>query len=59
MRRAIREAAGLPLRDVAAAFDPPVSEQAVAHWELGNRFPRPEHLRQYVAILKALSERAA
>lgn len=53
VRRALREAAGLSLADVADAVG--VSRQAVGHWEDGTRFPRPEHLEPYVQVLRLLS----
>jgi len=54
MRRAIRRAAGASLEDIAGTFEPPVSRHAVMSWERGTRNPSPEHLAQYVAILRTL-----
>lgn len=54
MRRAIRNAAGASLQEVAGAFDPPVSRHAVMAWERGTRNPNSKHVGQYVAILRAL-----
>jgi DNA-binding transcriptional regulator YiaG len=54
MRKAIREAAGLPLDAVAQALG--VSRAAVALWESGDRFPRPENLHRYVDLLRQIQE---
>jgi transcriptional regulator with XRE-family HTH domain len=56
MRRAIRQRAGLPLSRVADELH--VSIQAVSHWELGHREPRPEDLLAYSELLQSLEEAA-
>lgn len=53
VRRALREAAGLSQEDIARAIG--TSRQAVAHWEAGDRYPRPQHLRPYVEVLRLLA----
>jgi DNA-binding XRE family transcriptional regulator len=56
-RRALRERAGLSLAEIAEAVG--VSRQAVGHWELGERMPRPELAHRYVAVLGLLREAEA
>lgn len=56
IRRAIRQGAGASLDMVAADFDPPISRHALRHWENGTRNPTPEHLVQYVSILRRLRD---
>lgn len=53
VRRALRQAAGLSQDHVAQAVG--TSRQAVAHWEAGTRYPRPEHLTAYVEVLRLLA----
>jgi DNA-binding transcriptional regulator YiaG len=53
-RRALREASGLSLREIAEACD--VSAQAVCAWELGQRTPRGDNLELYVRALRVLRE---
>lgn len=52
MRRAIREAAHLSLGEVGEEVG--VTAQAVSKWELGERFPRREHLHRYAELLRLL-----
>lgn len=52
MRRAIRQTAGLSLRQVAGYVG--VTASAVSYWEAGRRQPRPEHLQAYVELLEDL-----
>jgi len=54
MRRALRQAARLSQADVAREIG--VSSAAVAYWEAGRRFPRPENLAAYVRALRILRE---
>lgn len=54
MRRAIRQAAGLSLDDLAEELG--VSRQAVGHWECGDRYPRPAALIAYCDLLRKLQE---
>jgi DNA-binding transcriptional regulator YiaG len=54
MRRAIRKDAKVSLARLAAALG--VSVQAVSHWELGTRQPRPANAVAYAAILRALQD---
>jgi transcriptional regulator with XRE-family HTH domain len=51
LRRAIRESAGVSLRQVAAYVG--VTSSAVHFWEHG-REPSPEHLPRYVEALQIL-----
>jgi transcriptional regulator with XRE-family HTH domain len=53
VRRALRRAARLSLRDVADHLG--VTPASVAYWETGQRFPRRDHLAAYVAFLAVLS----
>jgi transcriptional regulator with XRE-family HTH domain len=50
MRRALREAAGVSLSDVASVVG--VTRQAVALWETGARTPCGANLDSYVAVLR-------
>lgn len=52
VRRALRVDAGLSLARVADALG--VSVQAVCHWELGSRQPRPANALAYSELLDAL-----
>lgn len=52
--RAIREKAGLSLREMAAALG--VSRSAVQRWEMGLRTPRGAITARYGALLTALTE---
>lgn len=64
LRKALREAAGVSLAEIAAEVserlpgDAGVTKQAVALWERGLRNPRPAHLRIYAEILRLLREAA-
>jgi transcriptional regulator with XRE-family HTH domain len=51
MRKALREAAGVSLRDAAAAAG--VSYEALRLWEMGAAFPTPRNLVAYVELLRA------
>ena len=51
-RRRIREAAGVSLRQLAAALD--VSPMAVVRWEAGATPRDPTHLRAYGELLDEL-----
>ena len=55
-RRALRQAAGVSLADVADVVG--VTRQAVSLWELGARTPRNTNLRAYVEILRIFRESA-
>ena len=52
MRRALREAAGVSLRDVAEVCD--VSRECVRLWELGLRDPSGSNLSAYLKVLEIL-----
>jgi transcriptional regulator with XRE-family HTH domain len=52
--RAIRQAAGLPLRSIAD--DLGVTRQAVFQWETGLRRPSGENLTRYLELLASLVE---
>jgi DNA-binding transcriptional regulator YiaG len=52
--RAIRERAGLSLREMAAALG--VTRSALQRWEVGLRTPRGESAVRYGALLAALRE---
>lgn len=51
-RRAIRDDAGLSLREVAAAIG--VSRMAVVRWESGAKPRNPEHVAAYGRLLEEL-----
>jgi transcriptional regulator with XRE-family HTH domain len=53
-RRALRQAAGVSLADVASVVG--VSRQAVGLWEAGLRRPRGRNLDSYLHVLRALRE---
>lgn len=53
-RTAIREAAGLSLRDLADAIG--VSTTTVHFWETGKRKPNAKHLDAYLTVLKTMSD---
>jgi len=53
-RRALRQAAGVSLADVASVVG--VSRQAVGLWEAGLRHPRGSNLDSYLGVLRALQE---
>jgi transcriptional regulator with XRE-family HTH domain len=55
-RRALREAAGASLSDVAGAVG--VSKQAVAGWETGSCDPRGTNLVAYAEVLRLFRESA-
>jgi transcriptional regulator with XRE-family HTH domain len=52
--RAIREAAGLTLREVAA--DLGVTDDTLGAWETGARVPQPGNARRWAALLAELTE---
>ena len=54
VRRALRRAAGIPMRDVAEIVG--VTRQAVALWELGKREPRNKNLETYAEVLRTLRQ---
>lgn len=56
-RRAIRQAAGLSLRQVGR--DLGVTPQCVALWETGHREPRGGNLLAYIDVLVELDELAS
>jgi transcriptional regulator with XRE-family HTH domain len=51
MQRALREAAGASLAEVAEAVG--VTRQAVSMWELGQRSPRAHYLEAYLEVQRA------
>ena len=51
--RAIRQGAGLSLRDIARELD--VYPMTVLRWERGERVPRAEAAERYARLLKRLS----
>jgi DNA-binding transcriptional regulator YiaG len=51
MRKALREAAGVSLRDAAAAVG--VTYEAMRQWESGRAGPGPRNLVAYVELLRA------
>jgi transcriptional regulator with XRE-family HTH domain len=53
-RRALRERAGLSLRDVASAMG--VTGPAVIRWESGQRMPRGRNLPDYLRVLDTLRQ---
>jgi DNA-binding transcriptional regulator YiaG len=53
--RAIREAAGLSLNEVAAALE--VTPSCVLRWETGKRCPRAENAEAYARLLSTLRRR--
>lgn len=53
-RRAIRESAGLSLRDIAEECG--VTFQTISHWELGRREPQGANLKRYVRVLRLIRE---
>jgi DNA-binding transcriptional regulator YiaG len=55
-RRALREAAGASMREVARACN--VSKQAVALWEAGVCSPRGANLVAYAEVLRLFRESA-
>lgn len=57
LRRAIREAAGVSLRDLAQVVG--VSHQTIALYEAGRRRPRPLNLVKYAAALSELVQHVA
>ncbi|MEU3168967.1 helix-turn-helix transcriptional regulator [Streptosporangium sp. NPDC006930] len=54
VRRALRQAAGLRISDIADAVG--ATSQAVSNWELGRRTPRGRYLTAYTEALDALRE---
>ena len=56
MRRAIRQAAGVSLDDLAASLG--VSREAVRMWEIGRHEPYPQNLSRYLKALGVLRESA-
>jgi hypothetical protein len=58
-RRRIREAAGVSLRQLAAAISPSgVSPMAVVRWEAGSTPRNPAHVRAYARLLDELKRLA-
>lgn len=53
-RRAIREGAGISLRQMGDALD--VTGSCIKKWEEGAAEPRPRNLHEYVQLLKDLEE---
>lgn len=54
MCRALRERAGLSLADMARAAG--TSKQSVHNWESGRCVPGPEHIHDYLTVLRAVQE---
>ncbi|MGO9457606.1 MAG: helix-turn-helix domain-containing protein [Acidimicrobiales bacterium] len=54
LRRAIRMAAGVSQRDIAAEVGR--SRPTVSRWEAGERMPQGEDLDRYIAILRSLQD---
>jgi transcriptional regulator with XRE-family HTH domain len=57
--KAVREAAGLSLRELAGAIDPPLSVSALFRWENGERTPRGERAVAWAEFLQQLARRAS
>jgi transcriptional regulator with XRE-family HTH domain len=55
--KAIREHAGLSIREVAGAID--VSPSGIFRWENGERTPRGDAAVRYAKFLRQLSRRAS
>ncbi len=55
--RAVREAAGLSLEEVAAAVG--VTGSAIGRWERGERIPRGPKALVYARLMERLNRRAA
>lgn len=53
--RQIREAAGVSLRELAAAINPPVSQATLQRWETGSSRPTPEHALAWARALARLA----
>jgi DNA-binding transcriptional regulator YiaG len=54
VRRTLREGVGVSQEDVARVCR--VSRQAVDFWESGDRNPRGENLKRYLAVLRLFRE---
>jgi hypothetical protein len=50
-RKALRVEAGATLAGMGDSMRPRVTSTAIFHWERGERTPRGDHLRQYLALL--------
>ncbi len=57
--KAIRERAGLTLPELGASLEPPVPASTIARWEGGDRRPRMDSARAYLAALERIREATA